>query len=93
LNRKGNLISPGDFNHFLKGAGLKAAITGKNPKIFLAHMFRHSRISLLAELGISQKATMERVGHSNPYTTNMIYTHVTQTMRDEVSQKLENLSL
>lgn len=67
LNDQGNIIIPSCFNDFLKKYGAKASIEGKDASIYSAHMFRHSHISLLAELGISQKATMERVGQYDLY--------------------------
>lgn len=56
------------------------------------HMFRHTHISLLAELGVPLKAIMQRVGHHNPNTTLSIYTHVTTAMQDEVIKKLDAIS-
>ena len=70
-------------------AAQKAGIN-KNLK---THIFRHSHISLLAELGIPLAAIMERVGHSDPKTTLEIYTHVTQNMTKQIVDKLQNLSI
>lgn len=53
------------------------------------HIFRHTHISLLAELGIPIKAIMQRVGHNDPATTLKIYTHVTASMQDDVINKLQ----
>lgn len=58
------------------------------PKHITTHVFRHTHISLLAEMGVPLKAIMQRVGHHNPNTTLSIYTHVTDTMQDEVIRKL-----
>lgn len=49
-------------------------------KHLTTHIFRHTHISMLAELGIPLKAIMQRVGHNDPATTLSIYTHVTQHM-------------
>lgn len=57
------------------------------------HMLRHSHISLLAELGIPIKAIMERVGHIDESITLRVYSHVTQNMRDEVKEKLNQITL
>ncbi|GAB2021827.1 hypothetical protein RyT2_09010 [Pseudolactococcus yaeyamensis] len=54
-------------------------------------MLRHSHISLLTELGVPIKAIMERVGHKDEKTTIQIYTHVTEKMKSDVSNKLENI--
>lgn len=56
-----------------------------------SHIFRHTHISLLTEMGIPLKAIMQRVGHNNPNTTLKIYTHVTEQMKAEISNKLKAL--
>lgn len=55
------------------------------------HIFRHSYISLLAELGVSPKAIMEQVGHINLKTTTEIYTHVTKKVNFDIAEKLNSL--
>lgn len=55
------------------------------------HVFRHTHISMLAEMGIPLKAIMQRVGHNDPNTTLSIYTHVTNTMKAELKNKLKAL--
>lgn len=57
-------------------------------KHLTTHIFRHTHISMLAELGIPLKAIMQRVGHNDPATTLSIYTHVTQHMKDDIVEKL-----
>lgn len=57
------------------------------------HIFRHTHISMLAEMNVPLKAIMTRVGHNDPNTTLSIYTHVTNSMRQEMIQKLENLCI
>lgn len=54
------------------------------------HLFRHTHISMLAELGVPIKAIMDRVGHSDSSTTLEIYTHVTDGMRTQLIDKLNN---
>lgn len=63
------------------------------PKRITTHVFRHTHISLLAEMGVPLKAIMQRVGHHNPNTTLNIYTHVTDAMQDKVVEKLNAMSL
>ena len=63
------------------------------PKHITTHVFRHTHISLLAEMGVPLKAIMQRVGHRNPNTTLSIYTHVTDAMQDEVVEKLNAMIL
>ena len=55
------------------------------------HIFRHSYISLLAELGVPPKAIMEQVGHSNLKITTEIYTHVTKKVNSDIAHKLNSL--
>ena len=67
-------------------------VLGKG-KAYNIHMLRHSHISLLAELGIPIKAIMERVGHVDESITLRIYSHVTETIHDEVREKLNQINL
>ena len=71
----------------LKNHGKKLGID----KYITTHMFRHSHISLLAELGIPLTAIMDRVGHSDSKTTLEIYSHVTQKMVSDISSKLDKI--
>lgn len=73
----------------LKRHGQKIGID----KNITTHMFRHSHISLLAELGIPLTAIMDRVGHSDSKTTLEIYSHVTQKMVSDISSKLDKIKL
>lgn len=54
------------------------------------YMLRHTHISLLAEAGIELTYIMNRVGHQNSKTTTNIYLHITQGMRSNASEKMEN---
>ncbi|WP_251424511.1 tyrosine-type recombinase/integrase [Veillonella agrestimuris] len=78
---RGNPYDLPFLNRMLK----KVHIDGKN---LTTHIFRHTHISILAELGVPLKAIMQRVGHNDPNTTLSIYTHVTQNMHDDVIVKL-----
>ena len=71
----------------LKNHGKKLGID----KNITTHLFRHSHISLLAELGIPLTAIMDRVGHSDSKTTLEIYSHVTQKMVSDISSKLDKV--
>lgn len=55
------------------------------------HIFRHTHISMLAEMNVPLKVIMKRVGHNDPNTTLQIYTHVTETMKAETRAKLEQI--
>ena len=54
---------------------------------------RHSHISLLSQLGVSLRAIMERVGHTDHKTTLQIYSHVTEQMDKDMMNKLEDKEL
>ena len=60
-------------------------------KSLSSHIFRHSHVSLLSELGVPLKAIMERVGHSDANTTLSIYNHVTKKAKQQVIDKLNSL--
>lgn len=64
-----------------------------NGKHISTHIFRHTHISLLSELGIPLRAIMQRVGHNDPRTTLSIYSHVTENMTDIVIEKLDTLAI
>ncbi|MDQ0719753.1 integrase [Paenibacillus sp. W4I10] len=53
------------------------------------HIFRHTHISMLAEAGADLKSTMGRVGHTNAKTTLQVYTHVTDKMKKDTSNKIK----
>lgn len=55
------------------------------------HSLRHTHTSLLAEAGVSLREVMERLGHKNSKTTDLVYTHTTQVMKKEASRKFSEL--
>ena len=57
------------------------------------HIFRHTHISMLAEMGIPVKAIMQRVGHNDPDTTLAVYTHVTDNMAAELKKKIAAMQI
>lgn len=79
---KGRHLSTATFIHFLKKIDFDVHL--------YPHLFRHTHISMLAELGVPIKAIMDRVGHSDSSTTLEIYTHVTDGMRTQLIDKLNN---
>lgn len=84
--RKGTVLVDSVFNHFLKDLNY-------SKKNLTSHIFRHTHISLLTELGVPLKAIMERVGHINPKTTLAIYSHVTDKISANLIEKLDSLPL
>lgn len=53
------------------------------------HVFRHIHISRLAELNVPLRTIMDRVGHRDRDITEKIYTHITNKMKQDLSEKLE----
>ncbi|WP_314347739.1 site-specific integrase [Mammaliicoccus vitulinus] len=86
-NYRGNPIYFNRVNEALE----KARINLKIKKKITTHTLRHTHISLLTQMGISLKAIMDRVGHSNYRTTLGVYTHVTNQMKNELINKLEDI--
>ena len=87
-SKNGIPIQINSFNLAIKRANERL----DNPikKNLSSHIFRHTLISRLAEKNVPLRAIMERVGHSDAKTTNLIYTHVTDNMRSQVMDALED---
>lgn len=52
------------------------------------HIFRHTHISMLAEAGVDLNTIMNRVGHDDRETTLRVYTHVTEKMKKNATEKV-----
>lgn len=85
ISKKGTPLSIHAFNSALHN------VESKVNKNLTSHIFRHSHVSLLAEMGIPLKAIMDRVGHSDANTTLKIYNHVTKRMSEQVIEKLNSI--
>ena len=55
------------------------------------HIFRHTHISKLAELGVPLYVIQDRVGHEHSNITERIYTHVTKNAKKHLKENLEKL--
>lgn len=55
------------------------------------HIFRHTHISKLAELGVPLYVIQQRVGHANSKITRQIYLHVTDEAIKKETPKLDKL--
>lgn len=53
------------------------------------HGLRHTHASLLFEAGASIKEVQERLGHSDIQMTMNIYTHVTDSVKEQTAQKFQ----
>ena len=56
------------------------------------HIFRHTHVALLIEQNVPIKVISQRLGHSDIKTTLSIYTHVTDNMKINLRNNLDNLS-
>lgn len=81
----GNPVRFSDINRTLRSLKLPRHIT--------THVFRHTHIFLLAELGVPLKTIMERVGHINPKTTLAVYSHASEKMHRDAADKLDEISM
>lgn len=86
-NRKGMPIDYRTFETCLKNAAKLAGIN----KPVTTHYMRHTHVSLLAEMGMPIKTIMERVGHKDVSTTLEIYNHVTDKMKSNLLDGLNEL--
>lgn len=62
----------------------------RNRKIS-THIFRHTHISKLAEIGVPLHVIQRRVGHSSEKITREIYLHITNKMKSDTKDLLELL--
>ena len=58
-----------------------------------SHVFRHSHISLLVEMGLPLKVIMQRVGHTDEKMTTQIYTHITSAMKNNYVEVIRGFDL
>lgn len=93
FTKNGNPFMIFSFNDFLKRSFKRSGIQKEEDFVLTTHVFRHSHISLLAELEVPIKAIMERVGHTNEKMTLGVYTHVTEKMKSNITEKLDKLNL
>ena len=84
---KGTPIQTSALNTFLRQAKKELEIN----KPLSSHIFRHTHISKLAELGVPLYVIQQRVGHSNSRITEEIYLHVTKKARNQVIPALKKL--
>lgn len=89
LSKHGSPYILGRFNDYIKEAGQTLGLEQN----ITSHIFRHSHISLLTEMGMPLKQIMDRVGHVNSKTTLQIYTHVTTQMQNDLQTKLSQIEL
>ena len=92
-DKHGNFIVLNTFNLYVKRYFNNKTL-GKDESFKLSsHVFRHSHVSLLTELGFHIKEIMERVGHGDEGTTIKIYTHISKKMKETSLDRLEKVEL
>lgn len=87
LSYHGTPLTIGSFNSGVKAAAKRVGIK----KNVTSHVFRHSHIAILSEMGTPLEAIMARVGHMDASTTLEIYNHVTANMKIQLIDKLNAL--
>ena len=91
MNSAQSLFDNGNFNVYLAKYALKS---GVRPDLKpTSHVFRHSHISLLVEMGLPLKVIMQRVGHTDEKTTTRIYTHITNAMKSDYIDVIRGFDL
>lgn len=80
-------------NKFIFNVRYLTILRHLQPLNICSHIFRHTHVALLVEQNLPIKLISERLGHSDINTTLSIYTHVTENMKVDLRNKLDNLSL
>nr|DAL95509.1 MAG TPA: Integrase [Caudoviricetes sp.] len=86
---KGTPILITAINSYLKAH--REEMNVPKDKSLSSHIFRHTHISKLAEIGTPMYVIQDRVGHEDSKITQQIYLHVTQGMREKLQSDLELL--
>lgn len=84
---KGTPFLNSSLNTYLRNHKAKMRID----KPVSLHIFRHTHISKLAELGVPLYVIQDRVGHEHSGITEKIYTHVTKNAKKVLKDNLEKL--
>ncbi|QLL73834.1 tyrosine-type recombinase/integrase [Lactobacillus crispatus] len=71
---------------------LKSIMKRQNiKKNLVTHIFRHTHVSMLADMGVPLYVIQRRVGHGDSRVTREIYLHVTKQAKKELAQKLDKI--
>lgn len=97
LYENNNLVFCNIYGKFLDGSRVrkefKKILINNNLEIRKFHDLRHTFATRLFELGENPKTVQTLLGHSNISTTLDTYTHVLDNMKENVSNKLNDLYL
>lgn len=86
--RTGNPFSTGTINPVLKSICKRQNID----KPITAHIFRHTHVSKLSELGYPLDVISKRVGHENDKITRQIYLHITNRKAKKYNEMISELN-
>ena len=86
--KKGTPIQVSAINTFLRDYVRPKMSVNKKIR---SHIFRHTHVSKLAELGIPLYAIQDRVGHDSSDITEKIYLHVTKDVKEKIKVEIEKL--
>ena len=86
--RTGNPFSTGTINPVLKSICKRQNID----KPITAHIFRHTHVSKLSELGYPLDVISKRVGHENDKITREIYLHITNRKAKKYNEMISGLN-
>lgn len=86
--RTGNPFSTGSINPVLKSICKRKNID----KPITAHIFRHTHVSKLSELGYPLDVISKRVGHENDKITREIYLHITNRKAKKYNEMISGLN-
>lgn len=86
--RTGNPFSTGSINPVLKSICKRQNID----KPITAHIFRHTHVSKLSELGYPLDVISKRVGHENDKITRKIYLHITNRKAKKYNEMISGLN-
>ena len=79
-------------NKFIFKVTYTTILNNLKPLNIHTHIFRHTHVALLIEQNVPIKVISQRLGHSDIKTTLSIYTHVTENMKINLRNNLNNLS-
>ncbi|BAK58889.1 MULTISPECIES: tyrosine-type recombinase/integrase [Lactococcus] len=93
LSNRGKIFNTNHLTYVFKKMCRECLGEETENRKYNLHMLRHSHITLLVEMNVPIKLIMERVGHSDEKMILQVYSHVTKNMKENLDEKLNNLSV
>lgn len=84
-NNRNSFIQPAKTNDWIK-----SIIRNTELPYMSTHGFRHTHCTLSFEAKAPLESVQDRLGHSDVKTTMNIYTHVTESAKEDTIQRFEN---